>query len=394
MGSFICVTNIPSPYRLHEFECLSRELASRGISFEAVFMAETERGRHWKFRSQEWSFKHSVVPGMTFYLKGGIQFHFNPRILLALIKRPPDWLLLGGAWYFPTVVAASLIAKIRGKRTSVFFWSESWAEDYHRVSGRLGLAMKRLLMSVYDGFVVPGEKAQEYVKAYAETDARCIRLANSVDERLYHDRVIHLRENRPALRKKYQLSKDGLVFLWPARLATEKGILRFLEAVKFLSGAEYTILIAGEGPQRPEIEKWLARAEEKRVRLLGHQDIERLLELYAISDVLMLPSISEPYGFVAVEGIWAGLPLLLSDKVGAWPEVLKPGENGWLIDSENPDHVCTVIKEVLASTRAQLEKMGDASLAIAREWFSSVQSTKEFVDELLEIFPKNNSRWR
>jgi glycosyltransferase involved in cell wall biosynthesis len=378
---------------LHEFECLSRELETRGIGFEAIFMAETERERYWRFHSRECSFKHRVMPGMTFYLEGGTPFHFNPRILLALIKRPPDWLLLGGAWYIPTVVAASLIAKIRGKRTSVFFWSESWAEDYHRVSGRLGLAMKRMLVGAYDGFVVPGEKAKAYVKAYARTDARCMRLANSVDERLYHDCVIQLRADRPALREKYQLPEDGMVFLWPARLATEKGILRLLEAVRPLAGAEYTILIAGEGPQRPEIEKWLAQAGEKRVRLLGHQDIERLLELYAVTDVLMLPSLSEPYGFAAVEGIWAGLPLLLSDKVGAWPEVMEPGQNGWLIDPGNPDHVRAVFQELLASSPARLEKMGEASVAIARERFSSAQSTREFVDELLERFPKKNIRW-
>lgn len=387
-NSFVCITNIPSPYRLHEFECLSKELESRGICFKALFMAETERGRHWRFSSQESSFKHRVVPGLTFYLKD-IPFLFNPRVLFDLIRKPPDWLLLGGAWYFPTVVAASLVTSIRRGRTSALFWSESWDESYHIVSGRLGLAMKKRFLGFYNGYVVPGRKAEDYIRAFAGRDARCIKLANSVDERLYHDRVMELRANRCSLREKYQLKEDDLVFLWPARLAPAKGILQFLEAVKSVSGAEYTILLAGEGQLRPEIEKWLAQAREHRVRLLGHKDIEQLLELYAISDVLLLPSISEPYGFVAVEAIWAGLPLLLSNKVGAWPEVMKPGHNGWLLDPGNSVKVREVVEEVLACSPAQLKKMGQASLETAEAEFSSMRSIKAFTDDLLESFPKN-----
>lgn len=388
MDSFICLTNIPSPNRMHEFEFLSRELESRNISFEAIFMAETERGRHWRFDSQEWSFKHRVVPGMTFYLKDGTPFHLNPRILFDLVRKPPDWLLIGGAWYFPTVLAASLISKICTRGTSVLFWSESGTEDRHRVSGRLGLAMKRLLIGVYDGYVVPGRTAEEYVQTFAGRYARCIKLVEFVDEHLHHDRVKELRANRSSLREKYQLSEKSLVLLWPARLAPEKGILQFLEAVKSISTAEYTILIAGEGPQRSEIENWLSQANEYRTRLLGHKDIDQLLELYTISDVLMLPSISESYGFVAVEGTWAGLPLLLSNKVGAWPDVLKSGENGWLVDPGNPSQVRGVFEEVLACSPTQLQAMGQVSLAIAKDRFSSLQSTKEFVDELLESFPR------
>ena len=61
---FVCLTNIPSLYRLQEFEVLYKELQDRGIAFEAVFMAETEPGRHWSFRPENWSFPSSVLRGI------------------------------------------------------------------------------------------------------------------------------------------------------------------------------------------------------------------------------------------------------------------------------------------------------------------------------------------
>jgi glycosyltransferase involved in cell wall biosynthesis len=378
----VVVTNIPSPYRLHEFAVLYNELAARGIDFEAVFLAVTERGRHWQFDISQCNFPHQIVSSRSFHIQGKL-FMTNPHVIWTQWQKPPTWLWLGGSWYFPTIFALSWLSRLR--RSWVLCWNESTEEDHHVLSSKWGKALRRFLLRPYHGWTVPGQRAAEYVVSQTGRPQPTIPFGNTVDETLYRDRVVELRHDRDELRTVRRLLPDEMVFLWPARLSPEKGILPFLEAIKFLKTG-YTILIAGEGPQRAEIEKWLAHTPLP-VRLLGHQDIDGLLELYALADVLLLPSLSEPYGFVAVEALWAGLPLLLSNRVGAIPEVLRPGENGWLIYPEEPEMICQVFSEIVDGGTVPLHQMGQVSRALAEGNFSTELTTKHFVEDLLSYFP-------
>jgi glycosyltransferase involved in cell wall biosynthesis len=149
---------------------------------------------------------------------------------------------------------------------------------------------------------------------------------------------------------------------------------------------DYAIAIAGDGPQREEIERLVTAMP--RVRLLGHLWPQDLVRLYAAADVLLLPSLSEPYGFVTVEGLWAGLPLLLSERVGALPEVLVEGENGWAVDAEDPEKVRTTFAEVVETDPSLLASMGERSRALAGERFDSRTCAEAFVSDLLRVFPR------
>ncbi len=382
---FVVVTNIPSPYRLHEFKVLNEALANRGIGFEAVFLAATEHGRYWTFDAKQCDFPLRLAPGWSFSVKGK-PFLFNPDVVWAQLRQPPTWLWLGGSWYLPTVVALAWKMRWRG-RSWILGWNESTQYDKHTLSSEAGLRIRRFLLQPYHGWIVPGSRSAKYAREGLDGAGRPIlTFPNTVDAALYRDRVAELRRRRNALREKWGVpQKNVRVFLWPARLSPEKGILPFLKAIDTLRDG-YTILIAGEGPQRPEIEAWLSNRDLP-VRLLGHQDAEQLLELYALANVLLLPSLSEPFGFVAVEALWAGLPLLLSERVGALPEVLQPGRNGWVIDPEQPEQIRQVFWTVLACGNETLAQMGRVSLALAEERFASQPAVRRFVDDLLAAFP-------
>ena len=181
--------------------------------------------------------------------------------------------------------------------------------------------------------------------------------------------------------------KDEIVLLCPARLIPEKGILEFLSAVVDLPMNQFTILFAGDGPLHEEIAVLVAEKGMRNVRMLGHQDTRRLIELYVLSDILLLPSPRETYSFVAVEALWAGLPLLLSDKVGALPEVLEPNQNGWTFDPLDRHSITRAVESVLATGRADLAKMGAKSRQIAEARFAPRPAAHAFVNELLAAFP-------
>ncbi len=384
----VVVTNIPSPYRLHEFRVLHEVLQVQGINFEAIFLATTETGRHWQYSPEQAAFPHRIAAGWNMTLRGK-PFLFNPGVVAELWHKPPTWLWLGGSWYLPTTLAASWLGRLRG-RTRLLGWNESTAFDRHTLSHETGDSLRRQLVRPYHGWVVPGERAAIYAReAYARPGSPILTFANTVDESLYRDRVAALRQDRISLRARWRLGKER-VFLWPARLSPEKGILEFLGAIESVTG-NYIVLIAGEGPQRPEIEVWLADHPHVSVRLLGHQNIEHLLELYALADVLLLPSLSEPYGFVAVEALWARLPLLLSERVGALPEVLEPGVNGWVIDPAQPETIRQAFEAARRAAPDELVMMGAQSQTLAEKHFDSTHTTQQFVNSLLATLPPRES---
>lgn len=386
--SLLFITNIPSPYRLHELEYLGRELQTRNIALDVRFMDVSEPGRYWTFESEKWSFTHKVEPGLRLYVRG-MPLLFNPGLVADVWRCSPRWLLLGGSWQIPTILLLSLLMSLRSQTTRVLFWNESTFDCQQILSHGVGLVFKRWAFRRYTGFVVPGRKAAQYVHSLACREIPILHLPNVVDEQLYHDRVHQLRAGDRALRLHYGLHEDEVVFFWPARLHPVKGILNFLQAITDLDIGCYTILLAGEGPQRAEIEAWHAKTGFDHLRLLGHCDEATLLERYALADGLLLPSLSEPFGFVVVEGLWAGLPALVSDRVGAWPETIEPGRNGWVVDPTQPQQMRAAFAQAVTLGREGLRQMGQASLAIAQERFQTGPAMRRFVDTLLTQFPPN-----
>ena len=89
------------------------------------------------------------------------------------------------------------------------------------------------------------------------------------------------------------------------------------------------MLAVGEGPEQAQLE-----------RLAGELDIratftalpwESVVEAYVAADVFALLSRHEPWGVVVNEAAACGLPLVLSDRVGAARDLLRDGENGVLV---------------------------------------------------------------
>ena len=91
-------------------------------------------------------------------------------------------------------------------------------------------------------------------------------------------------------------------------------------------------MVVGSGPEQLRLQE-LARSLRIRLLLLGERPWERMVEVYASADVFCLLSVREPWGVVVNEAAACGLPLVLSDRVGAAADLLRDGENGSLVPS-------------------------------------------------------------
>ena len=131
-----------------------------------------------------------------------------------------------------------------------------------------------------------------------------------------------------------------------------------------------------------EIEKKIANVNLD-VRLLGFQQQDHIMELYAISDFFILPSLSDPNPLTCIEALWSGLPLLVSTHVGNYPEVVQEGLNGYVFDYSNPQRAINQIECLLNSSMEWREKATRVSLEIAKSIYNSENVVKRFVDNLI-----------
>lgn len=105
-------------------------------------------------------------------------------------------------------------------------------------------------------------------------------------------------------------------------------VVRVFQRVAAETGAPVRLLLAGEGPDLPEVRRLVhASGLASRVCFLGRQDsVEAVLRR---ADLLLLPSASESFGLAALEAMAAGLPVVATD-AGGIREVVVHGQTGFL----------------------------------------------------------------
>jgi glycosyltransferase involved in cell wall biosynthesis len=383
-AKLVCVTDIPTPYRIHLFEGLNGMLRSRGADFEVLFMATTVSSRFWTVDLANVSFRHQIASGLHTEFKGRA-FHFNSEILRSVVRDPPDWLLIGGGWHLPT--AFSLVYAMSFLKKSItIMWSEANNRSMTVRTGPIARFRQAVLRQA-SAYAVPGRIAEETIRQICGSRARhFLPLPNLVDEVSYGRAVDGLRARRNELRRQRELAPDDLVLLWPARLHERtKGIMNFLDNVRPFCGKHTRILIAGEGPDRGVIEGWLNRLGMEGVRLLGQQPQREMLELFALADALLLPSLIDPNPLSVIEGLWAGLPLLISQRCGNWPEAVEPDRNGWVVDPESPSSMQQAFSALVRMSSADRVGYGRVSREIAEHRFASEPCIRRFVDSLMSL---------
>jgi glycosyltransferase involved in cell wall biosynthesis len=145
---------------------------------------------------------------------------------------------------------------------------------------------------------------------------------------------------------KRALGVDGPLIVAPGNLVPLKGQRLAVEALAAIPGA--TLLIAGEGPERPALQALIADlALGARGRLLGSVAPEAMPGLLAAADLMLLPSEREGLANVWIEALASGTPILVAD-VGGAREVLDRPEAGRVI-ARDASAIAAAAREMLAS---------------------------------------------
>jgi glycosyltransferase involved in cell wall biosynthesis len=155
--------------------------------------------------------------------------------------------------------------------------------------------------------------------------------------------------DRQATRRR--LGLEGPTLISVGHLIERKGHNFIIEAMPDLPG--FTLLIAGDGPERQALERQIARLGlGDRVQMLGSRPHEELPELYGAADALVLASSREGWANVLLEAMACGTPVVATPIWGT-PEVVTKPEAGMLMKERSAAAVTEGVKRLFANPPAR-----------------------------------------
>jgi glycosyltransferase involved in cell wall biosynthesis len=138
-----------------------------------------------------------------------------------------------------------------------------------------------------------------------------------------------------------------------------------------------TLEIAGDGALEAELRATVTRLSlDDAVTFLGR--VERVGEVFERSEVVVVPSLGEGFGMVALEAMERGRPVIAS-AVGGLPEVVQDGRSGLLVPPSDVGQLADAIR-ALAPNHARTAAFGDSGRARAVEEFSQERCTARTVE--------------
>jgi glycosyltransferase involved in cell wall biosynthesis len=274
--------------------------------------------------------------------------------------------LIDAHYFYPDGVAAVALGRRLGKPVVV----TARGTDLNVISGHLLPRLQiRCAARAAAGLVTVSAALRDRLVALGVAPERVAVLRNGVD----------LERFAPCAREavRARLGLDGHVLLAVGNLVPEKGHALGLEALAQLAGA--TLLVAGEGPLRAELERLAARlGVAGRVRFLGSLPQDALVEYYNAADALLLTSQREGLPNVVLEALACGTPVVAL-RVGGVPEIVAEGAAGRLVAKPDAGAVAATVRSLLeappprAATRRHAQGFGwDATTRGQIELFTRI----------------------
>lgn len=197
---------------------------------------------------------------------------------------------------------------------------------------------------------------------------------------------------RDSLRLKYKIDPDRFIIICSRRLVEKNGVIYAVKAMKDLPNESNShLLIVGEGPQKNEILKYIEKNHiGNRITLLGEMDNKMMHEIYQISNVSCVPSITinglqEASSVSAIEAMGCGVPVIAS-KIGGLKEIIKNGYNGYLVHEMDARGIQEKIL-LLEMDHSKCMSMRKNAIDYIRENHSNISAAKKYFEIFNKIKP-------
>lgn len=276
----------------------------------------------------------------------------SAKLNAALTSFRPDVVFVPG-WAAAEALAMLHWCRLSGVPAVVM--SDSQEIDSRRST--ISETVKSALLSQFDGAFVAGQRHTAYLNRLGFHNHPIATDYDVVDNQHFAHS-----ECMPA-------NTERKIFLCCARFVKKKNLFFLLRAYReFLDrvGEDDAppLVIVGDGPLRSTLEfERNSLGLNDIVHMPGYIQYDALPAFYHAARCFILPSTVEQWGLVVNEAMAAGCPVLVSERAGCVPELVKDGQNGFHFD---PDKSGSLADKLvwLHQNPEKLNRFGDKSLEV------------------------------
>ena len=203
--------------------------------------------------------------------------------------------------------------------------------------------------------------------------------------------LFNRKKRRNSIRKKIA-GKNSRIILSVGRLIKRKGYGYLLRAIPeiLIDFPESVFVIVGKGPEKRYLTKLVDKLGiNDNVLFLGTIPNKNLPEIYANSDLFVLPSIHEGLGIVYLEAMASGLPIVTTNS-GGMRDLIIDGQTGILIKPKNSEGIAKAIKDLLCDEELIKHLVNNGRELVERN-FSWRQTAVKYLRAYQSICRSNSS---
>ena len=211
-------------------------------------------------------------------------------------------------------------------------------------------------------------------------------IPNAVEDRFFVD---DLDTERIDARKRFGLRIEKRVIGIPGTIRPMKGHRFCLEALGPLLSEDAGLRVIVSGSTDSEFARGVMNAAKAlpgggQVHFLGDQ--EDMVPFFCCSDVVCVPSSSEPFGRTLVEAMAVGVPVVAT-RVGGIPEIIEDGETGLLLEFGDSDGLRAAVSSLLRDAGGR-RHLAQAARAKADKLYRGAACQEGVTDIVREVLQR------
>jgi UDP-glucose:(heptosyl)LPS alpha-1,3-glucosyltransferase len=210
--------------------------------------------------------------------------------------------------------------------------------------------------------------AKEITGRFHLEDSKIRIIPNGVDSRIFNFK--RRKDVAGSLRRRYGLPDQGVLIGFCSTNFERKGLQYVIDSLKHLP-EYYRLLVAGG--RRPGKFAVIADKYQVKDRILFLGKVANMPEFYGAIDVLCHPSFHDTFGSVVAEALAMGVPVVISEHVGA-KDIVIHGVNGWMLTELSGQSVATAIRNAAAIGVQDFDRYVFSDEAVFEQYYQIIQS--------------------
>lgn len=284
-------------------------------------------------------------------------------ILKAIKDFKPDIVNLTGYYDIASWIIL-LCCKLNGIKTILS--NESTATDHSRHG--IKELIKGLIIKQFDGYFNFGTSSENYILSLGISKSKMLVRRNCVDndalKQIYLKQLLSRKQQQNLL----QIASKNFIFV--GRLIEYKNLFNFLEAFNLAQlkiNESWGVIILGDGELKGDLQSFVIEKNIQNISFQKGVSWQQVPQYLALSDVLVLPSYSEPWGLVVNEAMACGLPIIVSDKCGCAIDLVINEQNGFTFAPDNSEQLTNILLKFMKN-QVDLKQMGHLSEQIIHDY--------------------------